>query len=103
MSDFRISTLQDLKRHSKAVGDHFFEARAGRMLRTVQVAGIYRQPYQAATEGYVVTVNEPEDSEAYAFIYRFEATAEALYWYPIDRSESLKDAEAFLNSMGATK
>lgn len=103
MSNPRISTLQQLKQHSKAVGDYFFSKSANTTLRTVSIEGIYRQPYQAPSEGYVVTVNRPEGIEPYAFVYRFETEESAIRWYPIDRHESLASAEAFLRSMGAVK
>lgn len=103
MGNFRIRNMQELERHSRKLRDHFFTAGTNATLHTVSVAGIYRQPYQALTEGYVVTVNRLEDSEPYAFVYRFEAEEGALLWFPIGRQESLASAEAYLKSMGATK
>ena len=98
-----LRTLASLKRHSKRVGDHFFDPGASAALNTVSFEGIYRQPNWELSEGYVVTVADHDGGNSHAYVYRFEATPEALNWHPIGWHESLASAESFLRSMGATK
>lgn len=95
-------TLAELKRHSKAVGDHFFDPAASKSLGTSSIKGIYRKPYGELNEGYVVTVNDSRE-DSHVFVYMFQATDTKLAWFPIGRHVSLEDAESFIASMGATK
>lgn len=101
MSDLR--TLAALKRHSKRVGDHFFNPEASQSLATVSIKGIYRQPLGDMSEGYVVTVANGEGGDGHAYVYRFQAGADSLEWWPIGWHELLASAEAFLKHMGAIK
>ncbi|PRB44316.1 hypothetical protein CQ020_03655 [Arthrobacter sp. MYb23] len=108
MSDFRISTLQDLKRHAKRVGNDFFGIGNKRYFGQGRYYGIYRGSQFETFEGYVIAeaVFEPSGAEApvHSFtLYRFEASDEWLKFYYIGTHESLADAEAFLSAMGVTR
>jgi hypothetical protein len=97
-----VNTLDDLKRHSKAVEDHFFDSEADRSLGTTSIHGIYRAILEPLTDGYVITVNGSNE-DPHAYVYRFETGPASLLWFPIGRHESLEDAEGFLASMGVRK
>jgi len=98
----KIRNMNDLRKHSKVVGDYFFDPGASRSLDTTSIEGVYRQPYGELNEGYVVTVNGSA-VDPHAFVYMFQATETVLAWFPIGRHESLESAEAFLASMGAVR
>ncbi|MBT2587926.1 hypothetical protein [Arthrobacter sp. ISL-95] len=99
--------MQDLKRHAKAVGNDFFGIGNKRYFGQGRYYGIYRGSQFEMFEGYVISeaVFEPSEGEPeHSFVvYRFEASDEWIKFRYIGTHESLKDAEAFLNSMGATK
>ena len=97
-----IRTISDLRKHSKRVGDYFFDPKADESLGTTEIRGIYRAPYVALNEGYVVTVNTSSE-DSHAFVYMFQVTESVLAWFPIGRHESVESAESILASMGATK
>jgi len=105
----RLKTLADLKHHAKSVQDSFFSVANYRYFGSDKSYGIYREPYSAVNEGYIIaeTVytgsNGVSDPAEYR-VYRFEATPDTLEWSPpIGKHDSLADAEAFLSAMGAVK
>lgn len=105
----KLQSTEDLKRHSQAVGDSFFSEGNARYFGSSKVAGIYRAPYSALTEGYVIaetifTGSDGVSAPAEYVIYRFEAAPDTLEWFPpVGMHTSLADAEAFLASTGVTK
>jgi hypothetical protein len=103
-----IRTITDLKRHSKSVGDTFFSKGNARYFGSSRVEGVYRAPYTATTEGYVIaetifTGSDGVSEPAKYTVYRFEAGDDFLDWDVVGKHDSLPDAEAFLRSMGAVK
>lgn len=101
--------LTELKHHAKKVGNTFFSEGNARYFGSSKVFGVYRQPYGALTEGYVIaetifTDSKGVSSPAEYVIYSFESGPDYLDWAPpIGKHKSLADAEAFLASMGAKK
>lgn len=104
----KISNITELRKHSKRVGDSFFSAGNARYFGSSKVAGVYRAPYAAEGEGYVIAETIFTDSKgnsdpAEYSVYRFEAGEDFVDWSHIGKHPSMADAEAFLKSMGATK
>lgn len=104
-----MRTITELKRHCKAVGNSFFSAGNARYFGSSKVFGIYRAPYTATNEGYVIaeTIFRGSDGVSAApeyVIYRFEAAPDHVdFSPPVGKHPSQRDAVAFLQSMNVRK
>jgi hypothetical protein len=102
MSDIR--SLAELKSHASTVGNSYFSKGNARYFGRDKHYGIYRGPYVALSEGYLISEAQFDKDSAIEYnVYSFESGADSIDFRFVGKHESLADAEAFLRSMGATK
>lgn len=99
-----IRSITELRSHASVVGNSYFSAGNKRYFGRDKHHGIYRAPEMPLSEGWLISEAQfDKDSPIEYNVYRFEADAESVDFRHVGRHASLKDAEAFLASMGATK
>ncbi len=99
-----IHSLAELKSHAGNVGNSYFSKGNARIFGRDKHYGIYRAPYEALTEGCLISEAQFDKESPIEYnVYRFESGDDFLTFRHIGRHASLADAEAFLASTGSVK